>query len=203
MMAKKATPEELEAARNLDAALALEEEQALTSNAGPTVPPEAPTVAGNIPEEQVATPTSDAPRRKRGRPTDAERALRESVGAAPTGDGAATGGAKRGPKPKGNKTSDPAVLARSLVGIHQLGAMLLQIQELVITEDEGKGLADAVTAVCEEYGLAIDGKTGAAMQLFGACAMIYGPRYFHFKMRLAHERAQREQGNGQPHASGN
>lgn len=199
-MAKKATPEELAAAAQLDAALALEEEAALTGNAGPTVEPEAPTIAGNVPEEQVAAPTSDAPRRRRGRPTDAERALRESVGAAPTGD--ATGGAKRGPKPKGSKASDPAVLARSLVGIHQLGAMVLNIQELVISEDEGKHLAEAVTAVCEEYGLAIDGKTGAAMQLIGACAMLYGPRYFHFKMRIAHERAQAEQVNGQSHAPG-
>jgi len=202
-MAKKATPEELEAARKLDAALALEEQTALDGNAAPTVEPEAPTIAGNTVEEPVAAPTSEAPRRRRGRPTDAERALRESVGAAPTGDGAATGGAKRGPKPKGNKASDPAVLARSLVGIHQLGGMVLGIQELVITEDEGKALADAVTAVCEEYGLAIDGKTGAAMQLFGAAAMIYGPRYFHFKMRIAHERAQREQANGQTHGSAN
>lgn len=202
-MAKKATPEELEAAGKLDAALALEEETALTGNVSPTVEPEAPTVAGNTPEESITAPSGDTPRRKRGRPSDAERALRESVGAAPTGDAGITGGAKRGPKPKGTKVSDPAVLARSLVGIHQLGAMLLQVQELVITEDEGKGLADAVTAVCEEYGLAIDGKTGAAMQLFGACAMIYGPRYFHFKMRLAHERAQREQTNGQSSSSGN
>jgi len=196
---KKATKDELEAAAKLDAALALEEEAALTGNASPTVDPVAPTVAGNEPAEQITTPGGEAPRRKPGRPkaSDAEKALRESVGAAPSGDGAAPGGAKRGPKPKVKTVSDPAVLARSLVGIHQLGAMLLQVPELQISEEEGKGLADAVTAVCEEYGLAIDGKTGAAMQLFGAAAMIYGPRYFHFKMRIATQRAQAEQGNGQ------
>ncbi len=194
-MAKKATPEELEAASKLDAALALEEEAAQTGNAGPTVEPEAPTVAGNVVEEASAPSSSEPPKRRRGRPTDIERQLRESVGAAPSGDGTATGGAKRGPKPKVKTVSDPAVLAKSLMGIHQLGAMLLQVPELQLSEDESKGLADAVTAVCEEYGLAIDGKTGAAMQLFGACAMVYGPRYFHFKMRIAKESAQREQAN--------
>lgn len=199
-MAKKATPEELEAARALDAALALEETEAQTGSAGTTVEPEAPTVAGNVVEEATAPPAGEPPKRRRGRPTDLERQLRESVGAAPSGE--STGGAKRGPKPKVKTVSDPAVLAKSLMGIHQLGAMLLQVPELQLNEEESRGLADAVTAVCEEYGLAIDGKTGAAMQLFGACAMIYGPRYFHFKMRVATERARQEQTNGPTQPTG-
>lgn len=200
-MAKKATPEELEAAKRLDEALAAEEAAA---NGGQEAAAATPDAAGNQPEEQVALqptePSSEPPKRKRGRPSNAEAALRETLGA--PADAPASGGAKRGPKPKSGKSSDPAVLAKSIAGIHQLGAMLLQIPELQLQEEEAKGLADAVTAVCEEYGLSIDGKTGAAMQLLGAAAMVYGPRYFHFKMRIAKQRAEAEQAHGQSHASG-
>lgn len=194
-MAKKATPEELEAARKLDAALELEENAANQTDLQ-TLPEGAagagasPDVAGN--ESNTAAPETIAPKRRRGRPTDAERALRENI-APGTGSGSDTGsgGAKRGPKPRA-KGSDVGTLAKSLVGIHQLVAMVTGIPEAQLNEAEGTALAEGVCAVCEEYGLAINGKTGAAMQLFGACAMIYGPRLFHFKMRMAQQRAQAE-----------
>jgi hypothetical protein len=182
-MARQATNEEREEAARLEAALEQEEQAGNFEDDN---------AAGNKPDEkpdgQVTPTPSDPPKRKRGRPTDAERALRESLGEVKD----APAGAKRGPKPKG-KRSDPASLAKSLVGIHQLAAMVTSIPECQLSEQEGAALAEAVTAVCDEYGLSIDGKTGAAMQLFGACAMIYGPRLFSFRMRMAQQRVQAEQ----------
>lgn len=202
-MAKKATPEELEAAKLLDAALEAE------ANALPTVQQDTPSIgpaadaAGNEPGE-LAPVVSETPKKKRGRPTDAERALKESLGVPGNDSSAVSGGAKRGPKPKGAaKGNDPTTLGKSLVGIHQLVAMVTGIPEAQLSEPEGQALAEAVCAVCEEYGFAVDGKTGAAMQLFGACAMIYGPRLFHFKARIAQQRAQGEQVNGGSNAPGN
>lgn len=183
-MARNATPEEAAAAAQMERAL---QEEGVNT--------ESQNVAGNDapePAPSIETPEAAAPKRKPGRPTDAERALRESLGS-PSGEKASsTGGAKRGPKPK-NKTSDPGTLAKSLVGIHALASMVTGIPEAQLSEPEGQALAEGVIAVCEEYGLNIDGKTGAAMQLFGACAMIYGPRVFAFKMRMAAQRQQEEQ----------
>lgn len=198
-MARKATPEEAQGAAQLEAALSEEgngvQLQTAPDNAGENIAPV--NVAGSEPNAEA--PQTVQPKRGRGRPSKVEQLLRESVGAAPSGE--TSTGAKRGPKPKGGK-SDPGTLAKSLVGIHQLIAMVTGIGELQLSEPEGQALAEGVCAVCEEYGFAVDGKTGAAMQLFGACAMIYGPRIFSFKMRMAHQRAQAGL-NGQDNAAGN
>ncbi|HKY44769.1 MAG TPA: hypothetical protein VJM50_16880 [Pyrinomonadaceae bacterium] len=187
-MARQATPEEKEMAAQMEAALQKEE-----SNDDSSPIPETTTVAGVEPGEPVTVQPGEGskPSRKRGRPSDAERALRESVGAVEGGSTGASSGTKRGPRGK-SKSSDPTVLARSLLGIHQVAAMILRVPEVQLSEQEGQLLAEAVVAVCEEYGLSIDGKTGAAMQLFGAAAMIYAPRVFAYKMRIAQETIQRE-----------
>lgn len=191
-MAAKASKEEREAAEALEKALEKEGVDLLAENAVETAAnPETPETPpeGKPP---VDAPDSTPPKAKRGRPSNAEMALRESVGAAGGKSEGATGGAKRGPKPKG-KTSDAGTLAKSLVGIHALASMVTGIPEAQLSEAEGEALAAGVIAVCDEYGFSIDGKTGAAMQLFGACAMIYGPRVFMFKARQAKEAYDREQ----------
>ena len=38
-------------------------------------------------------------------------------------------------------------------------------------------LADGIAAVSREYGLSMDGKTGAALQLIAAAAIVYAPRF--------------------------
>lgn len=88
---------------------------------------------------------------------------------------------KRGPKMSSDQL---AVLSRQLVGLHIMAASMSGIGELQITPDEGTILASGISAVAEEYGLSLDGKTGAALQLFGACAMIYAPRFIHFQSRV-------------------
>jgi len=198
-MARKASPEEAQAAAQLEKAL--EEEtngvQLQTAPGGDSETSAPSSVAGIEPNSEA--PATTPPKRGRGRPSKAEQQLRESVGAAPTGE--TTSGAKRGPKPKGGK-SDPGTLAKSLMGIHTVVAMVTRIPEAQLKEDEAQALAEGICAVCEEYGLAIDGKTGATMQLVGALGMIYGPRIFFYKMRIAQEQAQANV-NGQNNAAGN
>lgn len=130
----------------------------------------------------------EPPKKKRGRPfgaTSAEKILEESLGAS-TGS---TNSAKPGRKSSAKQKTDPTALAKNLIGIHTLVAMMTGIQEAQISPDEASQLAVAVCGVCEEYDLAISGKTGAAIQLFAAAAMVYAPRVFMFKMRMAQEAA--------------
>jgi len=52
--------------------------------------------------------------------------------------------------------------------------------------------------VCDQYSLSVDGKTGAAIQLLAAAAMIYAPRAFMIKRRLEEQRKVAEQTPMQP-----
>lgn len=125
-------------------------------------------------------------RRKRGRPSNAERAAMN--GAAETINSKPTG-AKRGPKPKAAKKAYTAdeigVMGRQLVGIHVMVAQITRIPEVAISEEEGQLLAQSIVNVADQYDLALDGKTGAALQLFMTAAMIYGPRAFAVRARAA------------------
>lgn len=92
--------------------------------------------------------------------------------------------ADSGPKKRKSTTKDDnAKLAGQLVGIHLLVAQFTGIQEAVISDAEALMLAEAVNSVCDQYDLAIDGKTGAAIQLFAAASVVYAPRVFHYHAR--------------------
>lgn len=82
------------------------------------------------------------------------------------------------PQRRGAKLSAEAVndLAVQIEGLHVIAAMATGQPILKIDPKEALMLAKGISAVAEEYGLALDGKTGAAMQLFGAAAMVYGRR---------------------------
>jgi len=131
------------------------------------------------------------PRRKRGRPSNAERALNETLEKETPGAASAEQPQANKPGRKPNKKAAPTgeALGKQLVGIHALAAMFLQIPEVQITEQEGVTLGNAVVAVCEEYNLSVSGKTGAAIQLLAAAAMIYAPRAFVIKARIDQNRA--------------
>lgn len=81
-------------------------------------------------------------------------------------------------------TVDAGALAKQLKGIHALAAKLLPIPGpngkplIELDDEEATQLADAVAGVAKEYDLELSGKTGAAIQLFGVAAMIYGPRVY-------------------------
>lgn len=75
-------------------------------------------------------------------------------------------------KSASRKAEDLEGFAKQLQGIHVLISMATGLPEIQIGPDESKMLAKAIGAVTEEYGLSLDGKTGAAIQLFGAAAMV-------------------------------
>lgn len=85
-----------------------------------------------------------------------------------------------------------AEMAKQIQGLHLIGAMASGIPEIALNEQESATLAAGIYGVSKEYNLAIDGKTGAALQLFGAAAMVYVPHYLAFSKRIAHERKERE-----------
>lgn len=137
------------------------------------------------------------PKRKRGRPSNAEKALDDALTETQIPGGADNTGPKPGPKPGRKKSSGGGVngsaLGKQLVGIHQLAAMLTGVTELALSDPEGEQLGQAIAGVCEQYNLSIDGKTGAFLGLIGTAAVIYGPRYFAFNARMAYMRAQQSQ----------
>ena len=100
-----------------------------------------------------------------------------------------------GPKKKGKVNlsgDDISTIGKQVTGLHKLMAMATGIPELAISDEEGSMLGTAIAAVAQEYDLALDGKTGALLQLAAACGMIYVPRFIHLKNRVAANRAKQE-----------
>lgn len=129
-------------------------------------------------------PETEKPKPRRGRPRKNPELLAEEIpGKAPA--------ASRPRKTAKGKGADAEALAQQLVGIHQIVAMVSGIPEAQISEEEAGHLAKGITAVCDEYGLSLGGKTGAALQLAAAAAMIYGPRIWAFTARVRAEREQK------------
>lgn len=154
-----------------------------TENQTPEIPEiETP----EIPEQQA--PENDPPKKRRGRPPKNPQLNTETVS-----PGAKS---KPGPKPKSKAygADEIGIMGRQLVGVHQIVAMVTGIPEIVIGEQEAVMLAQSVANVANEYGLEIDGKTGASIQLFMTVAMIYGPRFLQFRARAkqAQQQAQNQ-----------
>lgn len=95
----------------------------------------------------------------------------------------------RKPSARNAKKNNPAELAKQITGLHLMASMMTGVPEVQISDEEGQQLAIAVVNVAELYNLSIDGKTGAAIQLMAACAMIYAPRALMIRHRLKEERA--------------
>ncbi len=126
-----------------------------------------------VPENSNAIP--EAPK-KRGRPKGSHNT--------PKGDAPK--------KTQARQAQDTVALGKQLVGLHHLAALATGLPELVIGETEGQMLAGGIQAVCDEYGLSLSGKTGAAIQLIGAAGVVYMPRLLAIRARRAAERAQAE-----------
>lgn len=175
-MAQKATPAELAIAQAAEAALASE---GVNTNASPNdaiIPPD-------------ETPPSKRQYKKRGSgdtpSSNAEALINESVEGPKPSTAPASKPAR---KSKGSQAVTAEKLGNQLVGLHALVAAVTGLPEAQLSPSEGEQLGGAILAICDEYDLKVDGKTGAFLQLGAAIAMIYGPRYFGFKMRIAKER---------------
>lgn len=102
-------------------------------------------------------------------------------------------------KSPGKKTRDVADFARQIQGLHRVAAMATGLPVLEIADHEAAMLASGITAVADEYGLALSGKTGAALQLFAAMGFVYGPRVLMVKrMRDEAQRAAKAEADAAP-----
>lgn len=150
--------------------------------AAPPVPPE--------------PPSDTPPKKRRGRPPKNPSLIAEGV------SGGSEGTSKPGRTSKAKRaaytSSDIDAMGKQLVGIHLILVQLTGIPELQIVHDEGKALAQSVVNIAEQYDLEIDGKTGAAIQLFATAAMIYGPRAFAYRARVMQQKQGGINGVGQP-----
>lgn len=146
--------------------------------------PELPeTVDPNIAVEEetiIENPDIAQPvKRGRGRPckTDAEKAA----------------GKDSPKKSKARVAQDTEELGSQLVGLHKLAALMTGLPELEISSIEGQMLAGGINAVCQEYGLSLGGKTGAAIQLIGALGIVYMPRLVVIQKRMQAEHQKAEE----------
>lgn len=142
--------------------------------------------------EIVADAGISAPR-KRGRPPGSKNRKPGEPGALPeTPLGAAPPASAPRGRPRKVAQIDSTLLARQIQGLHLVAARATGLPELELQETESMLLAEAIASVSREYGLALDGKTGAVLQLLGACAIIYMPRLAHVTARRKAARAQSE-----------
>lgn len=131
-------------------------------------------------EPQISSKAGEGPdnvtsiKRGPGRPRGSTKAAGPSEtpipGAQARGPGGRFGGKQAAPP------VDIPLLAKQLKGIHQMGAMMLGLPMLQLTDPEANMLADAFAAIAREYDIALSGKTAATLQLLGTAAMIYVPR---------------------------
>lgn len=145
-------------------------------------------VTENKIEEVKPVETVEPAKPRRGRPPASEKAD-------DTGTPKATAPKTRTPRKKAapsDQTIEPETLAKQLQGVHVMVAMMTQAPEMQLSEPESLELAKAISGVCAEYNLSLNGKTGAMIQLLGAGAMVYLPRIMAIKQRKAQEQAERE-----------
>lgn len=144
----------------------------------------APTPAG--PTAGAASPPTPGPggeapaaRRGRGRPfgsTTRKPPLTEQAVPAESAAAAPAGQSEPAPRRRRTKTIDKEALAKQLVSMHEMVARLTGIGLIQIQLQEGMSLAEALESVSREYDLALDGKSGAIIQLIFAAGCVYGPR---------------------------
>ena len=131
------------------------------------------------PETNAAPESAPPERRRRGRPPKNESLDAEKI---PGSTGAASSARpSRQKKPK--SAADVGALAKQLTGLHVMASMMTGIPEVQISEGEATMLASGIMGVADQYDLSIDGKTGAAIQLLAAAAMVYGPRLLAIKAK--------------------
>jgi hypothetical protein len=141
---------------------------------------------------QPETAPEFAPVRRRGRPP------KNAPGETPAAvEGGAAPAKPRGrPAKKKELTGEQlGTFYKQIAGVHLLAAGMLGIPELQLSEPEAKALGESVMAVCDEYGLSMSGKTGAAVMLLSTAAMIYAPRFFQVRARVMKAQAEHEAAN--------
>ncbi len=131
---------------------------------------------------QQATPAPAAapqkPKRRRGRPSNAERAAAAGKPAETPIPGTSSTQTSAPKKKAPSSDQTVANLAAQLEGMHQLAAMMFGLPELQLDSREAAMLAKGIEGVAREYGWELKGgKMVATLQLLGVSAMVYVPRF--------------------------
>lgn len=79
-------------------------------------------------------------------------------------------------------------IAEMLLSIHNMGALILEVQEISIDDADAKKLADAIQEVGKHYATSFDPKKVAIVNLMAVSGSIYVPRILAYKMRKDSER---------------
>lgn len=142
------------------------------------------------PEPASANPepfSGEPPKRRRGRPPGSKNQ------AQPLSETPIDGTAQPAqPQKRRRRVSaiDTEKLTKQVKGLHEMLAMMLQEEKMRLTDTEAVMLAESYAAVSREYDLALDGKTGALIQLAGTCAIIYLPRFAYMQKKFKQRKAQ-------------
>lgn len=130
-----------------------------------TPPPATAPEAGTVPPKRRGRPPGS------GKKSPLDEKPVESTSAGDTGP--KRGRPRKAPEYDGESR---ARFAKQVAGIHMMAAHLTGFGELQISDAESVMLGDAIINMSLEYGLAMSGKTGAALQLLAAASVIYIPR---------------------------
>ena len=125
----------------------------------------------------------NAPPVKRGRGRPPKNASASTQKETVTGEAPRRGRPPKSGSKKVYSADDISLMGKQLVGLHIMIAQISGMPEMAIAEQEGALLAQSIVNVADQYDLAIDGKTGAALQLAMTAAMIYGPRALAIRAR--------------------
>lgn len=112
-------------------------------------------------------------------------------------------GVKRGPRKGGTKASiSLAAVERLLFSSHMILATVLRTQELALSEEEAKQLAEATGAVCAHYQTEVAAKTIDWINFVQCAALIYGSRAIAWKARKTQEASERKKGASAANGAG-
>lgn len=111
---------------------------------------------------------------------------------------AGSGNGNSGKSGKGNNSSlndGINTLSQTLLIMHQGLANFMKFEDMALSEDESKALAQATVNVMEQFDFAPDPRFTAVAGLVTTASMIYGPRYIVYKaMKKAEKNKAKETG---------
>jgi hypothetical protein len=79
-----------------------------------------------------------------------------------------------------------------LLSVHMMGATLLKVPEMVMSEPEAKNLSEAIARVASHYDVGASEKTLAWVNLAVVAGGLYGTRAYAYHLRLKAEAAQKQ-----------
>lgn len=143
------------------------------------------TVSPNAIDGQPTADSGDSgttPKRGRGRPAGTTRKSNSG-----------NSGSSRNSTAKSQaKNSGNIGIEQILYSIHMMMAGATKIEELKLSPEEAKQLANAVAEVNSHYNVAIDPKVMAWVGLTTTCVSIYAPRVASYKIRSSFEEKKRK-----------